>query len=72
LERRVAGDVHDPHRQWDLVTFRTPRLAMPVPTLGTVSEQRSNCRWKAEAVCEHLRNLAERCDLFPERLRQFR
>jgi hypothetical protein len=47
LERRVAGDVNDPHREWDLIASGPPRLAMPVPTLGAVSEQRANSRWKA-------------------------
>jgi hypothetical protein len=62
--------VNDPHREWNLIASRTPRLAMPVPTLGTVSEQRPNSRWKAEAIGEHLRHLAERCELIPERILQ--
>jgi hypothetical protein len=40
------------------------------PNARRVSEQRPNSRRKAEAIGEHLRHLAERCELISERILQ--
>ena len=53
LEGGVASDVNDAHRQRDLVPLRTTGLALAVPALGDVTEQRPHGPRQTEPVGEH-------------------
>ena len=73
VERRVAGDVHDPHGERDLLASEPVRLALAVPALGERPEQRLHRGRQAEAQREHLRHLAQRHEMalrLPRRERQ--
>ena len=63
VERRVAGDVHDPHGERDLLASEPVRLALAVPALGERPEQRLHRGRQAEAHREHLRHLAQRHEM---------
>jgi hypothetical protein len=72
LKRGVSSHLHDPHRQWDLIALRTARLALAIPALGDMGEQRPNGSGQAEPVGQHLRHLAQGGDLALEQQRQLR
>jgi hypothetical protein len=73
LEGRVARDVGDPYRQWDLVAPGATQHALAVPALRQVDEQARHGRGQTQALGEHPRHLAEGDEMLlvrPRGLRQ--
>ena len=69
LEGGVASDVDDAHGQRDLVLLRPTGLALAVPALGDVAEQRPDGSRDPEPVGQHPRHLAEAGEVFLEHQR---
>ena len=58
--------MNDAHGQRDLVVLRTTGLALAVPALGDVTEQRAYRPREPKPVGEHVRDLAEGGEMFLE------
>jgi hypothetical protein len=60
LDRRVASDVSDPQRQWDLLAAGATQRAVSVPALREIHEQALHRCGEAELRGQHRRDIADR------------